>query len=132
MTKSNLFASSLVASIPGSILAYFCVMAFLNYGGGSTILLKVTTGLMLVVGLSLPVMSVAILLSGRGGAPSAKKEKPAKEDKKSKAKGKKAEDEEVAVDAEADDAEVATGDLVIEDDIGDDVFDDAAPAKKKK
>ncbi|MCY2967737.1 MAG: hypothetical protein NT069_29590 [Planctomycetota bacterium] len=139
MSKTSLFATSLIGAIPGAFLAYLCVMAFMNYAGGGSVLLKATTGLLLVVGLTMPVLSVLALLSGREAKPKAAKKK---EDKKADKKGKKSDDAEeelVASDSEsALTGEVANTDELMDmddADIGDDVFADEEPeepAKKKK
>jgi hypothetical protein len=54
-------------------------MAFLNYAGGSSMLLKATTGLLAALGAFMPILSAMILLSGRGAGKSAKEDtaKPA-------------------------------------------------------
>ena len=84
MTKIHLFLTSLVTAIPGLLLAYLSVMAFLNYAGGGSVVLKGVTGLLLVVGLGMPVLSATILLQGRGGAKA-----PQGENKATGKKGKK-------------------------------------------
>ena len=59
-------------------------MAFLNYAGGSSMLLKAITGLLAAVGACMPILSAMILLSGRGSG------KPAKEDAAKPAAAKEA------------------------------------------
>lgn len=79
MSKLQLFLVSLIGAIPGAFLAFLSVMAFLNYAGGSSMLLKATTGLLAAVGVFMPILSAMILLSGRGAEKSAKEDtaKPA-------------------------------------------------------
>jgi len=147
VSRTSLFATSLIGALPGAVLAYLCVMAFLNYAGGGSILLKVLTGLLLVVGLAMPALSVAALMSGRapGAAKPAKKEKKEKKEKKgNKSKAAAAEEEfEDAVDGSDDDvavtAEIAnTGEVeefsLDDDGLGDDLIveDDDEPKSKKK
>jgi hypothetical protein len=80
VSKLQLFLVSLIGAIPGAFLAFLSVMAFLNYAGGSSILLKATTGLLAALGAFMPILSAMILLSGRGaGKPAAAKEEPTKE-----------------------------------------------------
>jgi hypothetical protein len=126
MTKNGLFAVSLIGAIPGAFLAYLCVMAFLNFAGGASILLKGLTGL----GAGMPILSAATLLQGRG----AKGTDDAAEKAKGKAKAAVAEVEEAeeAV-AVADSDELLDADEVVDDELVDDVFDeDEPPAKSKK
>lgn len=79
VSKLQLFLVSLIGAIPGAFLAFLSVMAFLNYAGGSSMLLKATTGLLAAVGAFMPILSAMILLSGRGAGKSAKEDtaKPA-------------------------------------------------------
>jgi hypothetical protein len=72
VSKLQLFLVSLIGAIPGAVLAFLAVMAFLNFAGGSSMLLKATTGLLAAVGAFMPILSAMILLSGRGeGKPAA-------------------------------------------------------------
>ena len=133
MTKNGLFAVSLIGAIPGAFLAYLCVMAFLNFAGGSSILLKGLTGLLLLIGAGMPILSAATLLQGRGAKETG--EAPA-EKAKGKAKAAAVEvdevEEAVAV-AVADSDELLDADEVVDDEIVDDVLDeDEPPAKSKK
>lgn len=130
MTKNGLFAVSLIGAIPGAFLAYLCVMAFLNFAGGSSLLLKGLTGLLLLIGAGMPILSAATLVQGRG----AKGTDDAAEKAKGKAKAAVAEVEEAeeAV-AVADSDELLDADEVVDDELVDDVFDeDEPPAKSKK
>ena len=68
VSKLQLFLVSLIGAIPGAFLAYLSVMAFLNFAGGSSTLLKATTGLLAAVGAFMPILSAMVLLSGRGEA----------------------------------------------------------------
>ncbi len=80
MSKLQLFLVSLIGAIPGAFLAFLSVMAFLNYAGGSSMLLKATTGLLAAVGAFMPILSAMVLLQGRGeGKPAAAKGAPTKE-----------------------------------------------------
>jgi len=74
VSKLQLFLVSLIGAIPGAFLAFLSVMAFLNYAGGSSMLLKATTGLLAAVGVFMPILSAMILLSGRGAGKPAKEE----------------------------------------------------------
>jgi hypothetical protein len=80
VSKLQLFLVSLIGAIPGAFLAFLSVMAFLNYAGGSSMLLKATTGLLAAVGAFMPILSAMVLLSGRGeGKPAAAKGAAAKD-----------------------------------------------------
>jgi len=80
VSKLQLFLVSLIGAIPGAFLAYLSVMAFLNFAGGSSTLLKATTALLAAVGTFMPILSAMVLLSGRGeGKAAAAKTPPAKE-----------------------------------------------------
>lgn len=62
MTKLQISLVSLVAAIPGGVLAYVMVMAFLNHGGGSSGMLKGLAGGTLVVGSLLALMPIGIFI----------------------------------------------------------------------
>jgi hypothetical protein len=72
VSKLQLFLVSLIGAIPGAFLAFLSVMAFLNFAGGSSMLLKATTGLLAAIGTFMPILSAMILLSGRGDGKTAK------------------------------------------------------------
>ena len=131
MTKNGLFAVSLIGAIPGAFLAYLCVMAFLNFAGGSSILLKGLTGLLLLIGAGMPILSAATLLQGREAKGAG--EAPADKAKgKAKAAAVEVDEAEEAV-AVADSDELLDADEVVDDEIVDDVLDeDEPPAKSKK
>jgi len=129
MTKNGLFAVSLIGAIPGAFLAYLCVMAFLNFAGGSSILLKSLTGLLLLIGAGMPILSVATLLQGRGG-----KSGDEASTKVAKAPAKGTASESVAEEVVEEVEELADSDDLIEgDELLDDVFDEEpAPKSKQK
>lgn len=62
MSKNGLFLTSLVAAIPGVILACLMVMAFVNYAGGPTWWVKILAGMLLLIGMLLTAMPVGIML----------------------------------------------------------------------
>ncbi len=62
MTKTGLFLTSFVAAIPGALLAYLMVMAFLNYSGGPTMWSKALAGMLFVIGTLLVLMPVGIFV----------------------------------------------------------------------
>ncbi|MFM7160864.1 MAG: hypothetical protein ACKOGA_13610 [Planctomycetaceae bacterium] len=130
MTKNGLFAVSLIGAIPGAFLAYLCVMAFLNFAGGSSLLLKGLTGLLLLIGAGMPILSAATLLQGRGSKGTG--DAPAEQAKgKSKAAVEVEEAEEAVALADSD--ELLDADEAVDDELVDDVFDeDEPPAKSKK
>lgn len=139
VSKTSLFATSLIGALPGAFLAYLCVMAFLNYAGGGSILLKVVTGLLLVVGLAMPVLSVAALMSGRGdrSGPSAAKAKKDKKKSKQSSKDEAEEDQPASGESSAAvTAEIAnTGEVeefALDDDFDDFADEEEAEPKKKK
>jgi hypothetical protein len=62
VSKNGLFLTSLVAAIPGAVLACLMVMAFVNYAGGPTWWVKVLAGMLLLIGMLLAAMPVGIIL----------------------------------------------------------------------
>ena len=62
MTKNGLFLTSFVAAVPGAVLAYLMVMAFLNYSGGPSLWTKLLAGLLLLIGMLLMLMPVGIFV----------------------------------------------------------------------
>lgn len=73
MTKNELCLTSLVAAIPGAILAVLMIFAFINYAGGPTLGFRLISGLLLLIGAFLGLMPVGIFL--RGGPQAAKPKK---------------------------------------------------------
>jgi hypothetical protein len=64
MNKNALCLTSLIAAIPGALLAVLMVMAFVNYAGGFSIVVKGLAGIMFLTGGALAAMPAVILLSG--------------------------------------------------------------------
>jgi hypothetical protein len=62
VSKNGLFLTSLVAAIPGAVLACLMVMAFVNYAGGPTWWVKILAGMLLLIGALLAAMPVGIFL----------------------------------------------------------------------
>ena len=62
MNKNTLCLTSLVAAVPGAVLAVLMVMAFVNFAGGWSVMVKGLTGLLLLIGAALAVMPVGIFL----------------------------------------------------------------------
>jgi hypothetical protein len=73
VTKLQVMLTSLVAAIPGALLAYFMVMVFLNFGGGSSGFFKGLAGVSLLLGAMLALMPVGILVFA---GPKSEKKKP--------------------------------------------------------
>ena len=73
MSKNALCLTSLVAAIPGAVLAVLSLLSFINYAGGWSFAVKGINALLLVIGASLAAMPVGIfVLAGP------KSEKPSK------------------------------------------------------
>jgi hypothetical protein len=97
VSKNGLILTSLVGAVPGLLMAYLMVMAFINYAGGQTVMHKILCVLLLLIGLLLAAMPVGIfVLAGP---------------KSEKAPAKKKDDEAAAVAEEASD-EAASGEVV--------------------
>jgi hypothetical protein len=64
VNKNSLFLTSLVAAIPGAVLACLMVMAFVKYAGGPTWWVKILAALLLLIGALLAAMPVGIILAG--------------------------------------------------------------------
>lgn len=62
MTKLQVALISLVAAIPGALLAYLMVMVFLNFSGGSSGFLKGLAGVSLLMGATLALMPAGIFV----------------------------------------------------------------------
>jgi hypothetical protein len=80
VSKNGLFLVSLVAAVPGGLLVYLMVMAFLNHAGGPTMWPKALAGTALLIGLVLAVMPFGILVFGGPKAEKAAPEKKADEE----------------------------------------------------
>ena len=83
MTKTGLFLTSFVAAIPGAVLAYLMVMAFLSHSGGPSMWTKALAGMLLVIGGLLAVMPFGIIVFAgpkTEKAPKKPKEEAAKEE----------------------------------------------------
>ena len=103
MSKNGLILTSLVGAIPGALMTYMMVMAFVNFAGGASPVHKALCGLALLIGLLLAAMPIGVLvLAGP------KAEKPAKSDS-GKKKNSDASDEAVE---EAEDAVAETGNFI--------------------
>jgi len=152
MTRNSLAATSLVAAIPAGFMAYFGVMAFLNYVENMPMMLKVVNGMALLVSALMVLSPVGIMLFVKGksadstdeagaldatGATAAVIDAPGIEDDVDEAEFGAADEVEEfdtadeAVDAEEDiesaddDFEAADDDFEAADDFGDEDFDDA-------
>ena len=64
MSNKQLSLTSLVAAIPGALLAALAVMAFIKYAGGPSITWKALAGTVLLIGGTLALMPVGILVFG--------------------------------------------------------------------
>ncbi len=64
MSKNGLLLVSLVGAIPGALLVYLMVMAFVNYAAGPTMWPKALAGMSLLCGLLLAVMPIGIFVYG--------------------------------------------------------------------
>ena len=64
MNKTQASLVSLVAAVPGGLLAYGMIMSFLHYSDKSPLSLKVISGMSLVMGLLLALLPFAILAFG--------------------------------------------------------------------
>jgi hypothetical protein len=85
VSKNGLIVTSLVGAIPGLVMAYLMVMAFVNSAGGPTVLSKIQCILALLIGLLLAAMPVGIfVLTGPKGEKSPAKKKEEKEEKEQK------------------------------------------------
>ena len=117
MTKGNLIATSLVGAIPGGFLAYFTIMAFINYAENMAVMLQVVTGTTLLFAVLMALSPIAILLFSKGQP----KEEAAEESAASSAVAPVMDDaeEEFAVDEPADD-EVAEAAEFDDDSLGTD------------
>ena len=80
MTKNQLCLTSLVAAVPGLILAVLMTMAFVNYAGGPTGGFKVISGLLLLIGAFLAAMPAIIFVRGGPHVAKPKKKEEAKAD----------------------------------------------------
>jgi hypothetical protein len=83
VSKNGLILTSLVGAIPGLVMAYLMLMAFVNSAGGPTVLSKIQCVLALLIGLLLAAMPVGIfVLTGPKGekAPAKKKEEKVEKD----------------------------------------------------
>ncbi|MBS0264965.1 MAG: hypothetical protein JSS02_23735 [Planctomycetes bacterium] len=155
MSKNGLILASLVGAIPGALITYLMVMAFINFAGGPTVLHKILCVLSMLIGLLLTALPIGIFVLG-----GPKSEKNAKKDADDEDSGKKAgkssrkkedEDDEVEEIEEVDSADaVETLDAVTDENIeveegsldefavtgevliDDDDVEDAAPKKPKK
>jgi hypothetical protein len=97
VSKNGLILTSLVGAVPGLLMAYLMVMAFINYAGGQTVIHKILCVLLLLIGLLLAAMPVGIfVLAGP---------------KAEKAPAKKKDDEAAEVAEEAS-GEAASGEVV--------------------
>jgi hypothetical protein len=64
VTKQGLFLTSFVAAIPGALMAYLMVAAFLQHAGGPSAWTKALAGMLLLIGLLLAAMPLGIFLYG--------------------------------------------------------------------
>jgi len=64
VSKNGLLLVSLVGAIPGALLVYLMVMAFVNYAAGPTLWPKALAGMSLLCGLLLAVMPIGIFVYG--------------------------------------------------------------------
>jgi len=83
VTKTGLFLTSFVAAIPGAVLAYLMVMAFLSHSGGPSMWTKILAGLLLIIGGLLAAMPFGIMVftgPKTEKAPKKLKEEAAKEE----------------------------------------------------
>lgn len=92
MTKLSLFLTSLVAALPGALLAYLTVMSFIDYGEGSSGVMKGLAGLGAAMGSLLALMPVGILVLVRSPG-SEKKAKPEEKPAEAAASAAVADDE---------------------------------------
>lgn len=110
MTKSSTALMSLVAAIPGALLAFLLVMAFLNHADKMGGTLNAIVGVALLCGVATALMPVGVLIFGGPKGPAkpkaAKKVKPKKEKAKKEKPAKKqakSEPDDEFVDEDADD-----------------------------
>lgn len=68
MTKGNLIATSFVGAIPAGCLAYFSIMAFLNFSENMATMLQVVNGVTVLVSVLMALSPLAILIFMRGPA----------------------------------------------------------------
>lgn len=66
MTKGNLIATSFVGAIPAGFLAYFTIMAFINYAENMATMLQVVTGTTVLFSVLMALSPIAILLFSKG------------------------------------------------------------------
>ena len=118
MTKSSTALMSLIAAVPGGVLALLLVWAFLGHADAMGGMLNAVVGIALLCGVAAALMPVGIVLfGGPKGPKKAKAPKPPKEPKaKKEKKGRKAKDEPVA-----DEDELAGGSAVDLDEADEDV-----------
>lgn len=107
MSKLNLMLLSLVAAVPGGVLAYLMVAAFLTRSGDMTGTFQILAGLTLVVSALVAVVPIGILLFS--------KKEPKAEEEAEEGEPDASEDEELADEA----VEPGFGDVVDETEIPD-------------
>jgi hypothetical protein len=159
VSKNGLILSSLVTAIPGAVLTYLMVMAFINFAGGPSILHKILCVLALLIGLLLMALPVGIFVLAGPKAEKSPDEKNGDADdvKKSKKKGDEDEveelveadsgvsgvtDENLEIESGSLDEFAVTGEVLLEDDEADsgeivdveeiEEADEPAPKKGKK
>lgn len=120
MTKSSSALMSLMAAIPGALLAFLLVMAFLSHADKMGGTLNAVVGVALLASIATALMPVGILLFGGPKGPAKPKAaKPPKPKKEKKRKGEPAADEELDDDAaslaDADSSELVDDELDVED-----------------
>lgn len=104
MSKNGLLLVSLVGAIPGAVLVYLMVMAFVSFAAGPSLWPKALAGLALLIGLLLAVMPVGIFVFG-----GPKAEKASKKEESEEAEGEAAIIAESHDDLEASEADSASG-----------------------
>ncbi len=119
MSKNGLILTSLVGAIPGLVMAYLMLMAFVNSAGGPTVLSKIQCVLALLIGLLLAAMPVGIfVLTGPKGEKAPAKKKEEKEEKDAEVV-EEASGEVVEADAASEETLIGdSSDLLDEDDAG--------------
>ncbi len=119
MSKLNLAAVSLVAAIPGGILAFFSIYAFLNYSERMQTMMQVVNGVTLLMAVVLVLTPVVIMLRKGKGVPADKKKASVPEAVAAGGASESIDDDPFELDAaESDDA--------LDGDLGGDAFDDSA------
>jgi hypothetical protein len=128
VSKNGLLLTSLVAAIPGAVMACLMVMAFVNYAGGPTWWVKILAAMLLLIGALLAVMPVGIFLFA---GPKAEKA-PRKEGEEAPAKAESAEAKSAAgesgatdssLEVEPADSSAVTAEFVTDEEAGGDDFD---------